>query len=120
MELARLATNSHVQIYGHCLRCEHRNALASSARSCMCAAYASTHNRTDAQVLLLCTILGGTGCGTHRYDVATISSVIPAFAKGKDVIVCDSGVSYPIELGISLSRCQVPVAHCRDSFICLA
>jgi serine palmitoyltransferase len=42
----------------------------------------------------------------YRYDVATISSVIPAFAKGKDVIVCDSGVSYPIELGISLSRCQ--------------
>ena len=36
-----------------------------------------------------------------------MSSVIPAFAKRGDLIVCDEGVSYAVELGVQLSRCQV-------------
>ncbi|KAK9840652.1 hypothetical protein WJX81_007034 [Elliptochloris bilobata] len=43
----------------------------------------------------------------YAYDLATIPSVLPAFANAKDLIVCDEGVSYPIQNGCHLSRAKV-------------
>eukprot|EP00741_Cyanophora_paradoxa_P011012 tig00020553_g10644.t1 len=43
----------------------------------------------------------------YSYDLATISSAIPAFAKRGDVIMCDDGVSWAIQSGIQLSRSDV-------------
>jgi len=40
----------------------------------------------------------------YSYDVATPSSVVPAFAKRGDIVVCDEAVSYPLMNGIVLSR----------------
>lgn len=39
--------------------------------------------------------------------MACISSVIPAFAKKGDLIICDDGVNYGIQQGIYLSRSKV-------------
>ncbi|KAK9918935.1 hypothetical protein WJX75_008173 [Coccomyxa subellipsoidea] len=43
----------------------------------------------------------------YSYDLATIPSVLPAFANAKDLIVCDEGVSYPIQNGCHLSRASI-------------
>ncbi|EIE21834.1 PLP-dependent transferase, partial [Coccomyxa subellipsoidea C-169] len=43
----------------------------------------------------------------YAYDLATIPSVLPAFANTKDLIVCDEGVSYPIQNGCHLSRASI-------------
>jgi len=43
----------------------------------------------------------------YSYDVATAASVIPAFSKKGDLIVCDEGVSYAIQNGLALSRSTV-------------
>jgi len=40
-------------------------------------------------------------------EFQTIASVIPAFAKPGDFLVCDKGVSYAIQNGITLSRSTV-------------
>ena len=40
-------------------------------------------------------------------SIACISSVIPAFAKRDDIIICDEKVSYGIQTGINLSRSKV-------------
>ena len=40
----------------------------------------------------------------YSYDVATISSVIPAFAKKGDVILSDDGAHWAIEQGCQLAR----------------
>ena len=56
----------------------------------------------------------------YSYDAATVGSVIPAFCKSNDLIVCDEGVSYNIRYGLMLSRCPVmyfkhnDMAHLRD------
>eukprot|EP00884_Botryococcus_braunii_P003700 jgi/Botrbrau1/13330/Bobra.0334s0007.1 len=43
----------------------------------------------------------------YSYDLATVPSVLPAFANAKDLIVCDAGVSYAIQNGAALSRARV-------------
>ncbi|CAK0785184.1 hypothetical protein CVIRNUC_008390 [Coccomyxa viridis] len=43
----------------------------------------------------------------YSYDLATVPSVLPAFANAKDVIVCDESVSYPIQNGCALSRAAI-------------
>ncbi|RMZ53755.1 hypothetical protein APUTEX25_003894 [Auxenochlorella protothecoides] len=43
----------------------------------------------------------------YSYDIATISSIIPAFANAKDLIVCDEAVNYSIQTGCSLSRARL-------------
>eukprot|EP00871_Galdieria_phlegrea_P002924 jgi/Galph1/3632/GphlegSOOS_G2243.1 len=47
------------------------------------------------------------GAVLYSFGSATCSSVIPAFTKRGDLIVCDEGVSYFIQVGISLSRSTV-------------
>lgn len=50
----------------------------------------------------------GTGQSILYSDaIACIASVIPAFAKRGDLIVCDDGVHYGIKQGIELSRSNV-------------
>lgn len=39
--------------------------------------------------------------------LACVSSIIPAFAKRGDLIICDEGINYGAQQGISLSRCNV-------------
>lgn len=43
----------------------------------------------------------------YSYDLATLPSVIPAFANKKDLIICDEGVNYGIQNGCHLSRARV-------------
>ncbi|KAL4530227.1 hypothetical protein Ndes2437B_g03737 [Nannochloris sp. 'desiccata'] len=43
----------------------------------------------------------------YSYDLATLPSIIPAFANRKDVIVADEGCNYAIRNGCSLSRARV-------------
>mmetsp|Transcript_38146 Transcript_38146/g.107806 ORF Transcript_38146/g.107806 Transcript_38146/m.107806 type:complete len:485 (-) Transcript_38146:161-1615(-) len=43
----------------------------------------------------------------YSYDVATLPSIIPAFANRKDLIICDEAVNYTIQNGCKLSRSQV-------------
>ena len=40
----------------------------------------------------------------YSYDVATPSSIVPAFAKRGDIVICDEAVCYPLMNGIVLSR----------------
>lgn len=42
----------------------------------------------------------------YSYDLATLSSVIPAFANKKDLIIADEGCSYAIQNGCHLSRAK--------------
>jgi serine palmitoyltransferase len=42
----------------------------------------------------------------YSYDIATMPSVLPAFASRKDVIVLDSAASWPLRNGAKLSRAQ--------------
>eukprot|EP00210_Caulerpa_lentillifera_P006703 g6405.t1 len=43
----------------------------------------------------------------YSFDLATVPSLLPAFASAKDVIVVDECVCYPIQTGCRLSRAQV-------------
>jgi serine palmitoyltransferase len=43
----------------------------------------------------------------YSYDLATLPSIIPAFASKKDLIICDEGVNYSIRNGCNLSRARV-------------
>jgi len=43
----------------------------------------------------------------YSYDIATVASVLPAFANQKDVIVVDEHVYFAIQSGCQLSRAQV-------------
>jgi serine palmitoyltransferase len=43
----------------------------------------------------------------YPYDLATLPSIIPAFANRKDVIVADEGCNYAIRNGCSLSRARI-------------
>ncbi|EIN14688.1 serine palmitoyltransferase [Punctularia strigosozonata HHB-11173 SS5] len=51
--------------------------------------------------------LGTESAILYSQGFSTISSVIPAFAKRGDVIIADRGVSFPIQLGIRMSRSTV-------------
>lgn len=44
---------------------------------------------------------------TYSDATATISSVIPAFAKRGDIVILDEGVNYGIQLGARLSRSKI-------------
>ena len=44
----------------------------------------------------LARFIGTPGAVVYSYDVATVSSVLPAFAKRNDLIVVDEGVSYAV------------------------
>lgn len=43
----------------------------------------------------------------YSYDLATLPSILPAFASKKDLIICDEGVNYAIQNGAHLSRATV-------------
>lgn len=43
----------------------------------------------------------------YSFDIATVPSLLPAFASAKDIIVADECVAYPIQTGCRLSRAQV-------------
>ena len=43
----------------------------------------------------------------YSYDLATMPSVLPAFASAKDVIVLDDACPWPISNGAALSRATV-------------
>jgi len=43
----------------------------------------------------------------YSYDVATPSSVIPAFSKGGDLIIADEGVNFSIKTGLHLCKSAV-------------
>ncbi|KAL3155107.1 hypothetical protein ABBQ38_011167 [Trebouxia sp. C0009 RCD-2024] len=43
----------------------------------------------------------------YAYDLATVPSILPAFANAKDLIVCDEAACYAIQNGATLSRAQV-------------
>lgn len=51
--------------------------------------------------------LGTEAAIIYSYDLATLPSVIPAFANRRDLIVCDEGVNYAIQKGCLLSRAKV-------------
>lgn len=51
--------------------------------------------------------LGTEGAIIYSYDLATLPSVIPAFANRNDLVVCDEGVNYAIQKGCNLSRAKV-------------
>jgi len=50
--------------------------------------------------------LSAQDCVIYSYGFATISSVIPAFAGRGDLLIVDKGVNYPIQTGVTLSRCD--------------
>lgn len=50
---------------------------------------------------------GTDGAIIYSDTVSTSSSVVPAFAKRGDLIVCDDGVSSPILVGLRLSRAKI-------------
>jgi len=52
----------------------------------------------------LARFLGTEECIIYSYDVATVSSVIPAFAKRQDVVVSDAGAHWAVQQGCLLSR----------------
>jgi serine palmitoyltransferase len=43
----------------------------------------------------------------YSSDIATMPSVIPAFSKAGDIIVCDDGVGYTIQEACKLSRSEI-------------
>ena len=43
----------------------------------------------------------------YSYGVATMTSLIPAYAKRGDLIVCDAGINYALQSGVILSRSTV-------------
>ena len=50
---------------------------------------------------------GTDGAIIYSDTVSTSSSVVPAFAKRGDLIVCDDGVASPILVGLRLSRAKI-------------
>ena len=48
----------------------------------------------------------------YSYDLATMPSVLPAFANKRDLIIADEGVSYAIQNGANLSRARVLYFKC--------
>ena len=42
----------------------------------------------------------------YSFDIATMPSVLPAFASRKDVIVIEDSASWPLRNGAALSRAQ--------------
>ncbi|GLI60858.1 hypothetical protein VaNZ11_003073 [Volvox africanus] len=50
----------------------------------------------------------------YSYDVATIASIIPAFANRKDIIIYDECCSYPIQTGCTISRARVALFKHND------
>ena len=55
----------------------------------------------------LAEFFGGEACILYSDAIATMSSVIPAFSKRGDLIVCDEGCHFGIQQGIRLSRSNV-------------
>ena len=55
----------------------------------------------------LADFFGGEACILYSDAIATMSSVIPAFSKRGDLIVCDEGCHFGIQQGIRLSRSNV-------------
>lgn len=43
----------------------------------------------------------------YSYDAATASSILPAFAKAGDLVVCDEAVSFAVQAGVLGSRAHV-------------
>lgn len=43
----------------------------------------------------------------YAYDLATVPSILPAFANAKDIIICDEAACFAIQNGATLSRAQV-------------
>ncbi|GIM13887.1 hypothetical protein Vretimale_16954 [Volvox reticuliferus] len=50
----------------------------------------------------------------YSYDVATIASIIPAFANRKDIMIYDEFCSYPIQAGCTISRARVATFKHND------
>jgi len=51
--------------------------------------------------------LGAPSCILYSDGLACLSSIIPAFAKRGDLIICDEGCNYAVQQGIRLSRSSV-------------
>jgi serine palmitoyltransferase len=62
------------------------------------------HMKTEADIA---SYLGTEGCIVYAQAFSTISSVIPAFCKRRDVIVADKAVNYSIIKGLQASRSTV-------------
>lgn len=62
------------------------------------------HMKTEADIS---SYLGTEGCIVYAQSFSTISSVIPAFCKRRDVIVADQAVNYSILKGLQASRSTV-------------
>lgn len=60
--------------------------------------------KTEADIA---SFLGTAGCIVYAHAFSTISSVIPAFSKRGDIIVCDKAANYAIRKGIQISRSTV-------------
>ncbi|XP_071842991.1 serine palmitoyltransferase 1-like [Apostichopus japonicus] len=43
----------------------------------------------------------------YSYGFSTVASAIPAYAKRGDIIYCDEGVSFPIQMGLLASRSKL-------------
>lgn len=55
----------------------------------------------------LAAFYGTDGAIIYSDTVSTSSSVVPAFAKRGDLVVCDDGVASPILVGLRLSRAKI-------------
>lgn len=55
----------------------------------------------------LAAFLGTEATIIYSQGFATVSSVIPAFAKRGDIIVADRGVNFAIHKGLQISRSQI-------------
>lgn len=64
----------------------------------------------DSHLLLeqrIAEFMGTEAAIVYSYGPNTISSVIPAFAKPNDIVICDEGCHYGIQTGCRLSRADV-------------
>ncbi|KAA6414371.1 MAG: serine palmitoyltransferase 1, partial [Trebouxia sp. A1-2] len=50
----------------------------------------------------------------YAYDLATVPSILPAFANAKDIIICDEAACFAIQNGAVLSRAQVKYFRHND------
>lgn len=50
----------------------------------------------------------------YSFDMASGSSVIPAFANRRDILICDEAVHYPLQNGCNLSRARVETFKHND------
>jgi len=55
----------------------------------------------------LAQFMGTDECIIYSFDIATVASIVPAFASRKDIIIADECCSFPIQQGIELSRASV-------------